>query len=50
MRNLNEGLGQWMRKKGYDSIDQFRGKLAVRPNETASMVMRTQFMHYFAEI
>ena len=50
MKVLNDGLEAWMQKKGYDSVDQFRGKLAVRPNETASMVMRTQFMHYFAEI
>lgn len=50
MKVLTDGLADWMQKKGYDSVDQFRGKLAVRPNETASMVMRTQFMHYFAEI
>ena len=50
MKTLNEGLQAWMEKKGYESIDQFRGKLAVKQNETASMVMRTQFMRYFAEI
>lgn len=50
LRQLNDGLRQWMQKKGYDSIDQFRGKLAVQPNDKASVAMRTQFMKYFAEI
>lgn len=50
MRNLNTGLRGWMTKKGYESIDQFRGKLALASNEKASLAMRTQFMRYFAEI
>lgn len=50
LRQLDEGLRQWMQKKGYDSVDQFRGKLAVQPNDKASVAMRTQFMKYFAEI
>ena len=50
MRQLNEGLQAWMQRKGYNSIDQFRGKLAVSPVEKASLVMRSQFMRYFADI
>jgi len=50
MRQLNDGLRDWMQRKGYESIDQFRGKLAMKSNESASMTMRTQFMHYFAGI
>jgi dihydroorotate dehydrogenase (fumarate) len=50
MKQLNMGLEEWMQKKGYTSIDQFRGKLAVKSNETASLAMRSQFMRYFAEI
>ena len=50
LRTLNEGLQQWMQGKGYDSIAQFRGKLAVQPNDKASVAMRTQFMKYFAKI
>ena len=50
LRQLHDGLCQWMQKKGYDSVDQFRGKLAVQPNDNASVAMRTQFMKYFAEI
>ncbi|MBR1766059.1 MAG: dihydroorotate dehydrogenase-like protein [Bacteroidales bacterium] len=47
---LNDGLRAWMEKKGYESIGQFRGKLAVNPNDKTSVAMRTQFMKYFAEI
>lgn len=50
LRSFDEGLKQWMTAKGYDSIAAFRGKLAVQPNEKASVAMRTQFMKYFAEI
>lgn len=48
--DINAGLQAWMQKKGYDSVAQFRGKLAVSPAEKASVAMRTQFMKYFAEI
>lgn len=47
---LNQGLNAWMEKKGYNSLSQFRDKLAVQPNDKASVAMRTQFMKYFAEI
>ncbi len=47
---LNQGVSAWMEKKGYNSLSQFRGKLAVQPNDKASVAMRTQFMKYFAEI
>lgn len=50
MNTLNEGLRQWMDQKGFDSIEQFRGKLSVKNNEAASMFLRTQFMKYFAKL
>ncbi len=50
MRTLNEQLAGWMERKGYESIDQFKGKLAMKPSDKASMLMRTQFMNYFADI
>ena len=50
MRNLNEGLQNWMQSKGFESIDQFRGKLAVKVSDQASMFFRTQFMKHFAQI
>ncbi|MCR4828890.1 MAG: dihydroorotate dehydrogenase-like protein [Bacteroidales bacterium] len=50
VRTLNDGLNAWMQNKGYDSLDQFRGKLAVKSNEESSLFFRTQFMKYFAQI
>ena len=50
LRELNDGLKAWMERKGYGSIADFRGKLAVMPADKASVAMRTQFMRYFAEI
>ncbi|MBQ2539177.1 MAG: dihydroorotate dehydrogenase-like protein [Bacteroidales bacterium] len=50
MADLNKGLQDWMKGKGYEDINQFRGKLALKSNDKASMLMRTQFMNYFAEI
>jgi len=50
MSDLNKGLQDWMKQKGYEDISQFRGKLALKANDKASMLMRTQFMNYFAEI
>ena len=50
MRQLNEGLVGWMKEHGYDSIEQFRGRLAVKSSDQASMFFRTQFMKHFAQI
>ena len=50
IKQINSELSAWMEQHGFESIDQFRGKLAVKPNEEASMFLRTQFMKYFAEI
>lgn len=50
LRTLNDGLAAWMQRKGYDNLQQVRGKLAVQPADKASVAMRTQFMKYFAEI
>ena len=50
MKTLNDQLKEWMERKGYESVDQFRGKLAMKTGDKASMLMRTQFMNYFAEI
>lgn len=50
MRQLNDGLRDWMKRHSYEHLDQFRGKLAVKPNEEASLFFRTQFMKHFAQI
>lgn len=50
LRELNDGLRSWMEAKGFDNIQQFRGRLAVATTDKVSVAMRTQFMKYFAEI
>jgi len=50
MATLNEGLKSWMQSHGYESIDDFRGRLAVKANEQASLFFRTQFMKHFAQL
>ena len=50
LRTLNDGLRSWMADKGFESLSQFRGKMAVKVNDDASMFFRTQFMKHFAQI
>lgn len=50
LKDLNDGLKAWMERKGYENLQQFRGKMAVQPSDKASVALRTQFMKYFAEI
>ncbi len=44
---LNE-LSYWMDEKGYQSIDDFRGKLSYKNIKNPSMYERAQFMKYFS--
>lgn len=46
----NKMLQDWMSEKGFQSIEEFRGKLAVEKNEKSSAFHRVQFMKYFANI
>jgi dihydroorotate dehydrogenase (fumarate) len=50
LNTLNAGLKDWMSKKGYETVDQFRGIMSVPTHDKASVALRTQFMRYFAEI
>lgn len=50
VRQLNDGLIHWMQAKGYDSLDQFRGKLAMKSGEKNSLLMRTQFMSQYNDV
>ena len=43
------GLEEWMEKKGFSSLDDFRGKLAWQDEDDTSL-QRMQFMKYFAGI
>jgi dihydroorotate dehydrogenase (fumarate) len=48
--DANKMLQDWMSEKGFQSIEEFRGKLAVERNEKSSAFHRVQFMKYFANI
>lgn len=50
IKTMNTGLQEWMQKHNYETIEQFRGKLALKANDEASMFLRTQFMKYFAKL
>jgi len=43
------GLEAWMDKKGYASVDDFRGKLNQKNVKNSMMLERAQFMKYFSE-
>jgi dihydroorotate dehydrogenase (fumarate) len=40
---------QWMDKKGYGSIADFRGKLSQKSIKNPMLFERAQFMKYFAD-
>jgi dihydroorotate dehydrogenase (fumarate) len=41
-------LADWMVKKGFNSIEEFRGKMNSRHIPDSSMYERSQFMKYFS--
>ena len=43
-------LEEWMDKKGYNYIDQFKGKLSQDKYSSPDVYERLQFMKYFSEI
>jgi len=42
-------LEAWMSKKGYSSVDEFRGKLNQKNVSNPMMLERSQFMKYFSD-
>ena len=50
MANLVRGLEGWMKKKGFRSVDEFRGKMSYRKIPDPSVYERSQFMKYFSSI
>ncbi len=48
--NIVNGLEAWMEKKGFGSIDEFRGKMNYRKIPDPSVYERSQFMKYFSSI
>ena len=43
-------LEEWMSKKGYNNIDQFRGKMNYKSIKDPMIYERSQFMKYFSSI
>lgn len=44
IKEMNQGLKDWMERKGYEQVSDFRGKLALKESEVASMTLRTSCM------
>ncbi len=47
IRDMNQYLADWMVRHNYNSIDEFRGKLAYAGQEDDEMFQRAQYMRYF---
>lgn len=43
-------VSEWMDKKGFNYVDQFRGKLSQSETQNPEVYERMQFMRYFSEI
>ena len=43
-------LEEWMTEKGFDSLDQFRGKVTAAYDGDPAVFERMQFMKHFSEI
>ena len=46
----NAGLEKWQQDNGYESVNDFKGKLNAAEPENADKLMRTQFLKYFSEV
>jgi dihydroorotate dehydrogenase (fumarate) len=50
LKQINSRILDWMKEKGYRSLDEFRGKLNWANYEKPTVFERTQFMKYFSSI
>lgn len=48
VREANQFLSDWMDRKQYHHINEFKGKLAATRVDHATMYLRSQFMRYYA--
>ncbi len=48
IRNMLEGLENWMEEKSFDSLDDFRGRLSYKEVDDPAVFERIQFMKYYA--
>ena len=49
IERFNDDLTAWMKKKGYSSIGDFKGKVTLAGNQPANVFERVQFMKHFGE-
>lgn len=47
--SMNRFLSDWMQKKGFKSVDEFRGMLSYADVQYADRYERAQFMKYFSD-
>lgn len=50
IQEMLQNIHNWMDKKGYQYIDQFRGKLSQQKTANPEIYERLQFMKYYSEI
>lgn len=49
IEKCNTFLGSWMQEKGFDSIEQFKGRLKTKDVQGVNTFERTQFLKYFGQ-
>jgi len=50
LKTLNQEIEEWMEKKNFSSINDFRGKLNWKNYRKPEVLERTQFMKYFSSM
>ncbi len=50
IKNILDELKSWMDDKGFEDIDQFRGKLSYKSINDPVLYERSQFMKYFSSV
>lgn len=45
-----EGIEKWMKEKGFDNIEKFRGQMNYKNIENKNIYQRSQFMKYFSNM
>ncbi len=49
VKKLNEGLETWMKKHGFKSIEDFRGRMSQERSDDPALYERVQFMKYHSD-
>jgi len=48
LKTISRGIEDWMQDKGFNSLDEFRGKMSYRNYEDPRTWERVQFMRYYS--